>query len=88
MSYLGLSHCVLDLWALKWLSLCLDLCGSLVDTLSGHCQVHQLAPQFVFGSVRILNWYLEWALPGPPGCECGSTICDLRASAFSRMSGP
>jgi len=32
---------------------------SLVGTLSGHCLVHQLALQFVFGSV----WVLEWALP-------------------------
>ena len=86
--YLGLSHCVLDLWALKWLSLCLDLCGSLVDTLSGHYQVHQLAPQFVFASVRILSWYLEWTLSSLPGYDCGSTACDLRIFAFSWMSGP
>ena len=62
--------------------------GSLVGTLSGHCPMHQLAPQFVFGFVRISGWYLEWALPSPSGCDCGPTVCDLRASTFSRMSGP
>jgi len=60
--------------------------GSLVGTLSGLCLVYQLALQFVFGSVRVLSWYLEWVLPGPPGCVCGLTVCDLRASVVSRMS--
>jgi len=61
---------------------------SLVDTFSGHCPVHQLAPQFVFGSVWVSSWYLKWALPSPPGCDCGPIVCDLRAFAFSRISGP
>uniref|UniRef100_A0A7C9A047 Uncharacterized protein n=1 Tax=Opuntia streptacantha TaxID=393608 RepID=A0A7C9A047_OPUST len=47
---------------------------SLVGTLSGLCPVHQLALQFVelCGSA---GWYLEWALPGPPACVCGLTVC-------------
>ena len=60
----------------------------LVGTLSGHCQIHQLAIQFVFGSVRVPSWYLKWAMPGLPGCDCGLIVCDLEASAFSRMSDP
>ena len=32
--------------------------GSLVDTLSGLCPVHQLALQFVFGSV-----WVSWLVP-------------------------
>ena len=62
--------------------------GSLVGTLHRHCPVHQLAPQFVFGSVWVSSWYLKWALPSPPGCDCGPIVCDLRAFAFSRISGP
>jgi len=61
--------------------------GSLVGTLSGHCPVHQLALQFVFGSIWVPQRYLEWALFGLPGCDYGPTVSDLRASAFSRMSG-
>uniref|UniRef100_A0A7C8YN42 Uncharacterized protein n=1 Tax=Opuntia streptacantha TaxID=393608 RepID=A0A7C8YN42_OPUST len=60
--------------------------GSLVSTLSGLYSVHQLALLSVFGSVRIPGWYLEWTLLGPPGCVCGPTVCDLRASAFSKIS--
>ena len=60
---------------------------SLVGTLSGHCPVHQLALQFVFGSIWVPQRYLEWALFGLPGCDYGPTVSDLRASAFSRMSG-
>ena len=62
--------------------------SSLVDTLGGHCPVHQLALEFVFGYVRIPSWYLEWDLSCPSGCDCGPKVCDLRASAFFRMSGP
>jgi len=61
--------------------------GSLVGTLSRHYPVHQLALQFVFGSVWVLGWYLGWALSGSPGCVCGPTVWGLRASEFSRMSG-
>uniref|UniRef100_A0A7C8YMV3 Uncharacterized protein n=1 Tax=Opuntia streptacantha TaxID=393608 RepID=A0A7C8YMV3_OPUST len=61
--------------------------GSLVGILSGLCSIHQLALLFVFGSVRVPGWYLEWTLLGPPGCVCGLIVCDLRASAFSKISG-
>ena len=43
---------------------------------------------FVFGSVWVLGWYLKWALSGSSGCECGSIVCDLRASTFFRALGP
>jgi len=59
--------------------------GSLVGTLSGHCLIHQLALQFVFGSMQVPGWYLEWALLDPLGCDCGITVYDLRASAFFKM---
>jgi len=43
---------------------------------------------FVFGSMLVFDWYLEWALFGPLGCEYGSTVCDLRESTFSITSDP
>ena len=62
---------------------------SLVGTLSRHCPIHQLTPQFVlFESMWVPGWYLEWALHNPSGCDCGPTIYDLTASVFSRMSSP
>jgi len=61
---ISLGHVLLEK---RFMSLCLDLCGSLVSILSGHCPVHQLAPQFVlFGFVWVPKWYLEWALFDPP----------------------
>ena len=63
----------LVLWPYKLLSLCLDLCGSLVGTFSGSHLIYYLTPQFVlFGSIWTPGRYLEWALPSLQGCELTS----------------
>ena len=51
--------------------------GSLVGTLSGHYPVLQLAFQFVFRSMRVPGWYLDWALPGPLRYICDPCVVNI-----------